>query len=111
MAAASIGKRISVTIVRRRLLMNGLYACIPRSYNRRRLSGKRNCLRVRIGFEMALKIFEMPSAVSPTPLTELQISLHEEWRLLHSAVVDHFMESTVTRCKLCIQVKSVQISC
>ncbi|KFM73750.1 hypothetical protein X975_08779, partial [Stegodyphus mimosarum] len=34
----------------------------------------------------------------PATLIELEIALQEEWRLLNSAVVDHLIESMVTRC-------------
>ena len=41
----------------------------------------------------------------PASLIELETALQEEWRLLNSAVVDHLIESMVTRCKLCIQMR------
>ena len=40
----------------------------------------------------------------PDTLIELKTALQEEWRLLSSKVVDHLIESIVTRCKLSIQV-------
>lgn len=39
----------------------------------------------------------------------MQTSLQEKWRLLDSAVVNHFMESMITRCKFSMQVKSANI--
>ena len=45
----------------------------------------------------------------PATLIELKTALQEEWRLLTSAVVDYIIESIVTRCKLCIQVKGSHI--
>ncbi|GFV91263.1 transposable element Tcb1 transposase [Trichonephila clavipes] len=45
----------------------------------------------------------------PATLIELETALHEEWRLLNSAVVDHLIESMVGRCKLCIQMKGDHI--
>ncbi|KFM59333.1 Transposable element Tcb2 transposase, partial [Stegodyphus mimosarum] len=41
----------------------------------------------------------------PATLIELETALPEEWRLLNSAVVDHLIESMVTRCELCIQMR------
>ena len=45
----------------------------------------------------------------PATLIELETALQEEWRLLNSAVVDHLIESMVTRCKLCIQMRGDHI--
>ncbi|GFU80761.1 transposable element Tc3 transposase [Trichonephila clavipes] len=45
----------------------------------------------------------------PATLVELQTALQEEWRLLNSAVVDHLIEITVRRCKLCIQMRGDHI--
>ncbi|KFM63362.1 Histone-lysine N-methyltransferase SETMAR, partial [Stegodyphus mimosarum] len=42
-------------------------------------------------------------------LIELKTALQEERRLLNSAVVDHLIESIVTRCKLCIQMRGDHI--
>ena len=42
-------------------------------------------------------------------LIELETAVQEEWRLLNSAVVDHLIESMVTRCKLCIQMRGDHI--
>ncbi|KFM57939.1 Transposable element Tcb2 transposase, partial [Stegodyphus mimosarum] len=41
----------------------------------------------------------------PATLIELETALQEQWRLLNSAVVDHLIESMVTRCKLCVQMR------
>ncbi|GFT63516.1 transposable element Tcb1 transposase [Trichonephila clavipes] len=45
----------------------------------------------------------------PATLTELEIVLQEEWRLLSSTVVDHLIESMVRRCSLCIQMRGDHI--
>ena len=48
----------------------------------------------------------LSSNFSPSAtLIKLKSSLLEEWGLHISAEVDHLIESTVTRCKFCIQVR------
>ena len=45
----------------------------------------------------------------PATLTELKTAPQEECRLLSSVVVDHLIESMVTRCKLSIQLSGANI--
>ena len=51
------------------------------------------------------------SSLFPPPVTliELKTALQEEWRLFSSAVVDHLIESMITRIKLCIQFRGAHI--
>ena len=41
----------------------------------------------------------------PATLIELKTGVQEEWRLLYSLVVDHLLESMVTRCKRYIKLR------
>lgn len=60
-----------------------------------------------------LKIFGIPQPVlfpPPVALIEFQNSLQKEWLILDSTLVLlYLMVSTVTHCKLCIQVRGVHI--
>ena len=52
----------------------------------------------------------VPSRFPPTAiLSELKTALQVECQLLNSAMVDHLIESIVTRYKLCIQVRGAHI--
>lgn len=59
---------------------------------------------------LSIFAFGRTECTHPATLTELQTALQEPKRLLDSPMGDNLMESTVTRCKLCIQINGVHIS-